>query len=90
MSESYIRARKRVDDLKDFYGNLISYMLVIPFLIFINFRTSPEFHWFWFPMFGWGIGLAFHALKVFMPSYDWEERKIKEFMEKEKQNNFKM
>lgn len=87
MSESYIRARKRVDDLKEFYGNLISYMLVIPFLIFINFRTSPQFHWFWFPMFGWGIGLAFHALKVFMPSYGWEERKIKEFMEKEKRNS---
>jgi hypothetical protein len=87
MSESYIRARKRVDELKEFYGNLISYLLVIPFLIFINLRTVPQFHWFWFPMFGWGIGLTIHALKVFMPSYGWEERKIKEFMEKEKRNN---
>ncbi len=87
MSESYIRARKRVDDLKEFYGNLISYLLVIPFLIFINYRTYWGFHWFWFPMFGWGIGLAIHALKVYMPSYGWEDRKIKEFMEREKRNN---
>ena len=87
MSESYIRARKRVDDLKEFYGNLISYLLVIPFLIFINLRTIPQFHWFWFPMIGWGIGLSIHALKVFMPSYGWEERKIREFMEREKRNN---
>ncbi|MDP2060797.1 MAG: histidine kinase [Flavobacteriaceae bacterium] len=87
MSESYIRARKRVDDLKEFYGNLVSYLFVIPFLIFINYRTYWGFQWFWFPMFGWGIGLAIHALKVYMPSYGWEDRKIKEFMEREKRNN---
>lgn len=90
MNESYIRARKRVDELKEFYGNLFSYILFIPFFIFINYKTYWDFKWFWFPMFGWGIGLAIHALKVFMPSNGWEDRKIKEFMEREKRNNLKI
>jgi hypothetical protein len=41
-------------------------------------------------MLGWGIGVFFHGLKVFnyMPFFgkDWEEKKIKEFMEKEEQS----
>jgi hypothetical protein len=40
----------------------------------------------------WGIGLMAHALSVFLPSMiigkDWEERKIKQLMEKEKQNKW--
>jgi hypothetical protein len=40
-------------------------------------------------MFGWGIGLAFQAYRVYghnsVFGIDWEERKIKEFMN-EKQN----
>lgn len=86
-SNKYLRAVERVHDIKEFYGSLISYCIVIPFLIFINFRFVPQFHWFWFPMFGWGIGLIFHGFKAF--SYnpflgkDWEERKIKEYMENE-------
>ena len=37
LDDSYVRARKHVDELKEFYYNVISYCLVIPFLIFINF-----------------------------------------------------
>jgi two-component system LytT family sensor kinase len=86
-SNKYLRAVERVHDIKEFYGSLISYCIVIPFLIFINFKYVPHFHWFWFPMFGWGIGLIFHGFKAF--SYnpilgkDWEERKIKEYMDNE-------
>lgn len=86
-SNKYLRAVERVHDIKEFYGSLISYCIVIPFLIFINLRYMPHFQWFWFPMFGWGIGLVFHGFKAF--SYnpflgkDWEERKIKEYMDNE-------
>ena len=82
-SQKYIRAKKRVDDLKSFYGNLTSYCVVIPFLIFINYQTHWEFQWFWFPLFGWGLGLAIHAFTLFGYGQDWEDRKIREFMEKE-------
>lgn len=80
---AYKRASKRVKDLKGFYSNLISYCLVIPFLIFINLRTSPEYHWFWWPMLGWGIGLSLNALKVFGISSNWEERQIQKILDRE-------
>lgn len=79
---AYSRAKKRVEDIKGFFGNLISYCVVIPFLIFINYRTSWEIQWFWFPMVGWGMGIIFHAFGVFFAK-DWEERKIKELLVKE-------
>jgi hypothetical protein len=82
---AYYKAKKRVEELKGFYGNLISYCCVIPFLIFINLKFSPEFHWFWFSAAGWGFGLLMHAFKVFGYSSNWEERKIKEILNK--QNN---
>lgn len=81
---SYARASRRVKELKGFYGNLISYCLVIPFLIFINFYTSSKYLWFWWPMLGWGIGLASHAMQVFGISKDWEERQIQKIMDKNK------
>ncbi|AOW19895.1 2TM domain-containing protein [Urechidicola croceus] len=82
-SNKYIRAKKRIDDLKEFYGSLISYCIVIPFLVYINYRTYWGFQWFWFPMFGWGLGLVIQAFKVFGYGMGWEERKIREYMEKD-------
>lgn len=86
----YIKAKKRVDNLKGFYSNLLSYCLVIPFLIFINLMTAPNHLWFWWPMFGWGIGIAFHAFGVFNHKIglgkEWEERKIREYMNEDNYN----
>lgn len=82
-STKYVRAKKRVDELKGFYGSLISYCIVIPFLIFLNYRTSWHFQWFWFPVFGWGLGLVIQAFNVFGYGNSWEERKIREYMNKD-------
>ena len=91
-NSKYVRAVKRVEKLKEFYQNIASYCIVIPFLIFINLRFSPGFHWFWFPMFGWGIGLTFHFLEVnnynVFLGKNWEEKKIEELMKKQ-QNKYK-
>ena len=84
---AYYHAKKRVEAIKSFYVNLISYCVVIPVLIFINYRTSSNFQWFWFPMLGWGMGIIFHAVEVFGYGKNWEERKIREFMEQEDQSN---
>ena len=86
-SLAYDRASKRVKELKGFYGNLISYCLVIPFLIFVNLYTVPQYHWFWWPMLGWGIGLASHAFQVFGIGRHWEEKQIQKILEKEKNGN---
>jgi sensor histidine kinase YesM len=91
-NSKYVRAVKRVEKLKEFYQNLASYCIVIPFLIFINLRFSSGFYWFWFPMFGWGIGLTFHFLEVnnytVFLGKNWEEKKIEELMKKQ-QNKYK-
>lgn len=85
---AYQRAKDKVEQLKGFYGNLISYCLVIPILIIINLRTS-NFQWFWFPMLGWGLGLTFHALETFGYGKSWEEKKIQEILEKENKEHTK-
>ncbi|MDI5897325.1 2TM domain-containing protein [Flavobacterium yafengii] len=86
-NNAYYRAKKRVEELKGFYGNLISYCCVIPFLIFINLSYGSKFEWFWFPLLGWGMGLTFHGLEVFGYGKSWEERKINEILNKDNQNN---
>ena len=86
-NNAYYRAKKRVEELKGFYGNLISYCCIIPVLILINLKYSPQFHWFWFSAAGWGFGVIMHAFKVFGYSSNWEERKIKEILDR--QNNSK-
>ncbi|KFF14286.1 histidine kinase [Chryseobacterium soli] len=81
--KAYEKAQKRVKEIKGFYGNLISYCIVIPFLIIVNLVTSPKNIWFFFPMLGWGIGLAAHAMNVFAIGKNWEERKIRKILEKQ-------
>jgi len=88
--ERYQKAQKKVKEIKGFYGNLISYVLVMSVLIFINLRYSPKHLWFFYPMLGWGIGVFFQAMSVYnlFPFFnkEWEEKKIKQFIEEEKRN----
>ncbi|MBT8243775.1 MAG: histidine kinase [Winogradskyella sp.] len=92
LDESYLNARKRMEELKAFYGSLASYFVIIPFLIFIWYTYSRyTIQWFWFPMIGWGLSLCFQAYRVFYHNatlgVNWEQRKIKEFMRKEEEQN---
>jgi len=81
---AYERAVKRVKELKAFYGNLISYCIVIPFLVIINLITSPKEIWFYWPMLGWGIGILAHGMNTFAIGKNWEERKINEILNNQK------
>ncbi|MBG6111122.1 hypothetical protein IWX84_002006 [Flavobacterium sp. CG_9.10] len=89
--ERYFKAKKRMEEIKGFYGNLTTYLAVNTGLLVINLLTSPNHLWFFWPLIFWGIGVVIHGMKVFnyMPfiGQDWEEKKIKEFMDKEKENN---
>lgn len=87
--EAYSRAQQRVNDIKDFYGHLRSYIIVMAFLIFINYFTFWGYKWFLFPLLGWGIGISIHAFTVFGYGSRWEQRKIQEIMEKEQQRKMK-
>jgi hypothetical protein len=62
--EAYQKARKRVEAKIGFFTHLAVY-LSVNFLL-INLATSRESFWFIWPLLGWGIGLVFHGLGVFV------------------------
>ena len=95
--DTYIRAKKKVEAIKGFYWHLFWYLAINIFLTFGStigtFIKPGDFYmrrwdfgmfavWFF-----WGIGLVGHWMGVFgkniVFSKDWEERKIKEFMDKD-------
>jgi len=86
--ERYEKAKKRVEEIKSFYTHLFVYIVVNLGLFLLDVLTSPGKLWFYWVLIGWGIGLAIHGLNVFgtqkILGEDWEERKIKEIMGKEK------
>ena len=86
--ERYEKAKKRVEEIKSFYTHLFVYIVVNLGLFLLDVLTSPGSLWFYWVLIGWGIGLAIHGLNVFgtqkILGEDWEERKIKEIMGKEK------
>jgi len=82
----YIRAKERVDAIKSFYTSLISYVIFLSFLAGLNYFINEwSYPWFLWAAFGWGIGLSIKAFKAFSAhsfilGSEWEERKMKEFM----------
>ena len=87
----YLRAKERVGELKKFYANLWTYIVVISGLALINYLTNDwRYMWFLWAAFGWGIGIIFHAIGTFNlnPFFgkDWEERKMKEFMREDEEH----
>jgi hypothetical protein len=87
-TDPYTEAQKRVKKKKEFYSHLSSYVVMGIFFFVLNFLTAPGRWWFYWPMLGWGIGLAFHYIDVFgIPgvgdlSKDWEEKAIEEELQK--------
>lgn len=81
----YDKAKKRVEEIRGFYLHLVSYLIFNTALIILNLLTTPRYLWFIWVLIGWGIGLLMHALSVFggLWGKTWEERKIKEIMEKQ-------
>jgi hypothetical protein len=85
--ELYERAKKRVEETKGFYIHLGVYLIVNAALFTINMITNPDSLWFYWPLIGWGIGLAIHAFSFFIEGRflgpEWEEKKVKEIMSRE-------
>ncbi len=95
---SYKAAQKKVKDIKGFYIHLVVYLFVNIALIIadsnietfrnVDFEISN-----FYTAFFWGIGLAAHWASVFGPGVllgkGWEEKKIRELMEKEREQKQK-
>jgi hypothetical protein len=90
----YELAYKRVKRIKGFYVHALVYVLVNGYSIISGYNNTMHsdtafFEWKNLSIaFFWGIGLLAHGLSVFgrnlFFSTDWEEKKIKEFMDKDK------
>jgi uncharacterized integral membrane protein len=89
--DRYLEAKKQVSEIKGFYIHLLVYIIVNLFIIFGIF-SKVKFEeinfWMFSTAFFWGIGLFFHGFAVFGKNLvfnkEWEERKIREIMEKDK------
>lgn len=93
----YQEALKRVKKIKGFYTHAIVYVIINIMIVIINIQNLNEGETYFqfknfMTAFFWGIGLVAHGLSTFIPEWvlgsDWEERKIKEFMAKEKANKW--
>lgn len=96
--ERYNFAYKRVKRIKGFYVHAIVYVLVNLFIIASSYSKSSfdtgfflRWETFSTALF-WGIGLLAHGLSVFGRNLffgqNWEEKKIQQFMEKEKREKW--
>ena len=85
----YQEARRKVRERKRFYSHLMSWFICSVFFILLNLFTSDYF-WAVFPILGWGIGVAFHGLRVFGIDYgeEWEERQIEKEMDRLKKKKY--
>ncbi len=97
-SDNYLKAKKRVDEIKGFYMHLIVYVLVNLFIsvtVIIGNMDQGESLLDVLSNFGvyavwvfWGIGIFFHAVGVLNKNpifgKNWEERKLKQFIEEDK------
>ena len=85
--ERYRRAKARVEQLVGVYSHAGVYALVNGMLFIINMLTSPGDPWFFWPLMGWGIGLAAHGFGVFVAEgplgKDWQERRIRALVHEE-------
>jgi hypothetical protein len=93
----YQLAQKRVKKIKDFYIHLLVYLFINIAIIAVSTREKGLFEAMqdlgnYFTAFFWGIGLFFHWWNVFGPDIffgkNWEEKKINEVIEKEKQRTW--
>ncbi len=83
--ENYLRAQKKVAKMKKFYQHLTSWIFTSIFLFVLFFFLRMPIWITFVVVAGWGIGIASEAIEVFgFPGVDrdWEERKIREEMER--------
>lgn len=61
--EAVTDLRKR----RELAGHVIAFVMVNTFLVIIWYVSGADFFWPVIPIFGWGIGLVFHAWDVLWP-----------------------
>lgn len=60
-------ALKRLKDKRGLMAHALAYVMVNLLLLAVWVASGAGFFWPLFPLFGWGIGLAFHTWAVLWP-----------------------
>ncbi|PCE64660.1 2TM domain-containing protein [Sediminicola luteus] len=89
---SYERAQKRVQEIKNYYIFLTISIATVIMVGGINYYVNEwRYPWFLWVAFGCGLALVIGGIKIFAVDgrlgSHWEQKKIKEFMEREEQQN---
>jgi hypothetical protein len=58
-------ATTKVNRRIGFYIHLAVFVIVNTLLVAVNLVTSAQHLWFVWPLMGWGLGIAVHALLIF-------------------------
>lgn len=91
-------AKEKVHKLKQFYIHLFIYTIGVIFYVAKTYFGVPFNFWpvqfiNWFVMAVWTLSIAIQGMQLFVTKNlfgsNWEERKIKELMEKEKKERQK-
>jgi hypothetical protein len=82
--EKYNIAKKRVNEIRGYYGHLAIYIIVNITLVLIWYFTDRgSYMWFFWPLGAWGVGIILQTLSIFVfRRGNWEQRKINEIMDK--------
>jgi len=59
-------ARRRAGAKLGFYIHAAVFIVVNLALFTINGQVTPSYRWYIWPLGGWGIGLVFHGLSVYL------------------------
>lgn len=82
-------ARRYVRALREFWWLLLVAVLVVAACATVNLLTAPGRWWFVWVVFGFGVALAFKAVRLFalrnFLGSEWEERKVREYLEQRDQ-----
>jgi hypothetical protein len=62
------KATSRVRKKLGFYWHVVVFALANGAMLAINLQHSPQYHWFVWPLCGWGAALALHGFAIFQGS----------------------
>jgi two-component system LytT family sensor kinase len=77
------RAKRRADEYIGLLWHIAAFVIVNPFLLFLDWRTGHRIDWAYWVIIPWAVGLAFHVF-AYVIGDRAHERAYERFLEKEK------
>lgn len=79
MDNAYREAKKRVNQKKEFYKELATFVATSLFLVFVNVFSSPYYLWCLWAIIPWGFSLVMKGIKVAgsQKTSNWEQEEIR-------------